>query len=62
MPSNGLSQRATEEELEQYERDGYFARTSVFHDVELKPVRDAVESIHRKIEEGARADDVAPHS
>ena len=61
MPSSTWSERATEEELEQYQREGYFARKSVFHDVELKPVRDAVETIHHRIEEGARADGVEPH-
>lgn len=60
MSANAWSERATEDELEQYERDGYFARTSVFDDEELKPLRDAVEMIHDKIVEGSRAEDVEP--
>lgn len=52
------AERATQGELEQYERDGFFARSSVFSEVELKPLRDSVEVIHQKIEEAAREPDV----
>lgn len=61
MDAGQWSEHATPDELEQYERDGFFARASVFSDAELKPFRDGVETIHRKVEEGARAQDVEPH-
>jgi phytanoyl-CoA hydroxylase len=46
---------ATEQELEQYEADGYFAREAVFSEAELQPLHEAVEGVHRAIEaEAAR--------
>lgn len=61
MGSQEFSERATAAELEHYERDGYFARESVFSEDELKPLRDGVESIHVQIDSGALAPDVAAH-
>lgn len=57
MSASQWNERASEQELEQYERDGYFTRESVFTEDELKPARDAVENIHRQIEAGALAPD-----
>jgi len=59
MTIDGSGERATQRELEQYERDGYFARASVLSEIELKPLRDGVASIHRKIEQAANEPDAA---
>ncbi len=48
--------RATPEELEQYRREGYFVRESQFSDAELEPLREAVDGVHDKIVEAARAE------
>jgi hypothetical protein len=61
MKAPHFSEQATSPELAQYERDGYFARASVFDETELKPYRDGVESIHRQIEQAASAPEVEPH-
>ena len=53
MTTSGFSEHATESELAQYERDGFFFRASVFDEVELKPLRDGVDRVHRKIEQAA---------
>ena len=45
--------RASEEEMAQYERDGFFARTGVFSEAELQPWREAVDGIHDQIQRGA---------
>lgn len=58
MTANGFSERATQAELTQYDRDGYFARARVFDEPELKPLRDGVELIHRKIEQAADSPDI----
>ena len=58
MTATRFSDQATQSELAQYERHGYFARSSVFDEIELKPLRDGVEAIHRKIEQAAEAADV----
>ncbi|MBW2295279.1 MAG: hypothetical protein JRG94_23670, partial [Deltaproteobacteria bacterium] len=58
MTASEPSERATQLEVEQYERDGFFAREAVFSEAELKPLRDAVEAVHRKIEEAAGVPDV----
>jgi hypothetical protein len=42
-------QRATEAELEQYARDGYFVRESAFDESELEPLREAVDGVHDQI-------------
>lgn len=51
-------ERATPEERERYEREGYFARRGVLGPEELVPLREAVESIHDRIEGAARLPDV----
>jgi phytanoyl-CoA hydroxylase len=48
-----MSWAATQQELEQYERDGYFAREAVFNQEELEPLCDAVEGVHRAVEAAA---------
>ncbi len=53
-------ERATADEMAQYERDGYFARTGVFSEDELAPMREAVDGIHDQIERTAREPDVEP--
>lgn len=58
MMTRRFDERATEAELEQYERDGYFARIEVFGEEELVPLRAAVEGIHEQIEAAAREPDV----
>lgn len=58
MTASESSERATQLEVEQYERDGFFARESVISEAELKPLRDGVETVHRKIEQAAGDPDV----
>lgn len=53
--AQGHPERATAEELAQYEREGYFARTGVFDARELAPLREAVDGIHDQVEAAARA-------
>jgi phytanoyl-CoA hydroxylase len=50
---NEFDLRATDEELERYEADGYFVREAVFDETELEPLRDAVDEIHRKVVKAA---------
>ncbi|MDP6981260.1 MAG: phytanoyl-CoA dioxygenase family protein [Myxococcota bacterium] len=52
--------RATEEELAQYERDGYFARTGVLSESELASYREAVDGIHDQIVRAAQDPNVEP--
>jgi ectoine hydroxylase-related dioxygenase (phytanoyl-CoA dioxygenase family) len=49
-----MSFGATGFELKQYQRDGFFVRETVFAEDELRELRDAVDGVHRAIEEAAR--------
>ena len=49
-----MANELTEAEREAYRKDGYFVREAVFAEAELKPLRDAIEAIHRAISDAAR--------
>jgi phytanoyl-CoA hydroxylase len=52
--------RATKEELEQYEEQGFFCRHNVFSEEELEQMRVGVENIHAKVLVAAESDEAAP--
>jgi len=51
---------ATPDELEQFERLGFFARASVFSEAELGPLRDAAERAHQAVLDAAAAEPDTP--
>jgi len=50
---------ATPQELARYQRDGYFVRERVFSEAELARMRAAVERVHARVSEAAKAKDAA---
>lgn len=51
---------ATPDELEQYQRRGFFTRTRVFSEAELESLRDAAERAHQAILDAAAAEPDTP--
>lgn len=56
-PRHALAQPASEAELAQFHTQGYFVRKNLFSEQELQVWRDAVESIHQRMNRLASAHD-----